>query len=262
MIWLFVQTWVWQLAAFVLGSALTWWLVTRARRDGGAGRARPSTPAAAPSVVDVPDQTSGLRTELRAAERQVAALATEIDETARRHRADLGARDREMALLRARLVTTTFAEPTPRHEPRQPATAPPAAGLTEPINGRVPVGRAAETGPTAELELAPSASTPLPGQAAAPTTARPTAPTPTPAPAVRSPDPDTDPDEHRDDLDTDLAGVSAPLPDGSAPDGYAIKGEVEPGIYHLPGSPGFDEVTADVWFANEADARAAGFEPG
>lgn len=46
-----------------------------------------------------------------------------------------------------------------------------------------------------------------------------------------------------------------------APTGYPIKGDAEAEIYYTPGGPGYDDAQAQVWFASEGAARAAGFHP-
>jgi len=52
---------------------------------------------------------------------------------------------------------------------------------------------------------------------------------------------------------------AAPLEDGSAPEGYTIKGNEDSMKYHTTESPWFDQTVAEVWFKTEADAEAAGF---
>lgn len=64
-------------------------------------------------------------------------------------------------------------------------------------------------------------------------------------------------------------GASVPVPVGAhlpladadeAPSGYPIKGNADSGLYHTPDSPGYAETTAEIWFATESAARAAGFQ--
>jgi large subunit ribosomal protein L17 len=55
------------------------------------------------------------------------------------------------------------------------------------------------------------------------------------------------------------AGSHAPLDGGDAPDGYAIKGNADSMLYHVPGSSHYDRTIAEVWFDTEASAEAAGF---
>lgn len=43
------------------------------------------------------------------------------------------------------------------------------------------------------------------------------------------------------------------------PEGFVIKGNDRSKKYHVPGSGGYDRTIADVWFASEKDAEAAGF---
>ena len=52
---------------------------------------------------------------------------------------------------------------------------------------------------------------------------------------------------------------AAPLEDGSAPEGYTIKGNEDSMKYHTTESPWYDQTVAEVWFKTEADAEAAGF---
>jgi len=55
------------------------------------------------------------------------------------------------------------------------------------------------------------------------------------------------------------AGSHAALEDGSQPDGFPIKGDEGAKVYHTPDSPSFKDAAAEVWFATEQDAEAAGF---
>ncbi|MBK9475164.1 MAG: 50S ribosomal protein L17 [Tetrasphaera sp.] len=57
------------------------------------------------------------------------------------------------------------------------------------------------------------------------------------------------------------AGAVAALADGSAPEGYDVKGNAESGLYHVPGSQWYDATEAEFWFASAEDAQAAGFKP-
>lgn len=66
------------------------------------------------------------------------------------------------------------------------------------------------------------------------------------------------------DADADAAtelptGAVAALEDGSAPEGYDVKGNADSGLYHLPGGRWYDATVAEFWFASEEDAKAAGF---
>ncbi len=45
----------------------------------------------------------------------------------------------------------------------------------------------------------------------------------------------------------------------AAPAGYTIKGDKDTGRYFGPGSPDYDAIEAEVWFANEESAEKAGF---
>jgi large subunit ribosomal protein L17 len=54
------------------------------------------------------------------------------------------------------------------------------------------------------------------------------------------------------------AGSRAALEDGSAPEGFPIKGDAD-STYHEPDAPTYADTAAEVWFATAEDAEAAGF---
>jgi len=68
-------------------------------------------------------------------------------------------------------------------------------------------------------------------------------------------------------LDETPAGVELPEgavaanEDGSAPEGYTVKGNADSGKYHVEGSQWFEQTDAEFWFADAEAAEAAGFEP-
>ncbi len=54
-------------------------------------------------------------------------------------------------------------------------------------------------------------------------------------------------------------GSHVALADDSQPEGYPIKGNANSMKYHTPASPFYGRTVAEVWFATEDDAEAAGF---
>ena len=54
-------------------------------------------------------------------------------------------------------------------------------------------------------------------------------------------------------------GSHAPLEDDEQPAGFAIKGNADSMLYHVPGSRSYNQTKAEVWFATEEAAEAAGF---
>ncbi|GGB73384.1 50S ribosomal protein L17 [Knoellia flava TL1] len=56
-------------------------------------------------------------------------------------------------------------------------------------------------------------------------------------------------------------GSVAANEDGSAPEGYSVKGNADSGKYHVEGSQWYDQTEAEFWFTSAEDAKAAGFEP-
>ncbi len=55
------------------------------------------------------------------------------------------------------------------------------------------------------------------------------------------------------------AGSAAALPDGSAPEGFTIKGNADSGLFHTVDSPWYRRTKAEAWFDTEESAIAAGF---
>jgi large subunit ribosomal protein L17 len=56
-------------------------------------------------------------------------------------------------------------------------------------------------------------------------------------------------------------GAVAATEDGSAPEGYTVKGNANSGKYHVEGSQWYDQTEAEFWFKDAEAAQAAGFEP-
>ena len=56
------------------------------------------------------------------------------------------------------------------------------------------------------------------------------------------------------------AGSAEANADGSAPEGFTIKGNASSMLYHKPGSRYYDATIAEVWFNSEAAAKRAGFK--
>ena len=54
-------------------------------------------------------------------------------------------------------------------------------------------------------------------------------------------------------------GSAAPTADGSAPEGFTIKGNQGSMKFHTPDSPWYGRTKAEAWFATEEAAKAAGF---
>lgn len=84
-----------------------------------------------------------------------------------------------------------------------------------------------------------------------------------PAEAVESDGSEATEAESEDQLEVapfaDIPGAAQPGPDGEAPEGYLIKGNMDSMKYHAPGGQWYDATVAEVWFKTAADAEAAGF---
>ena len=55
-------------------------------------------------------------------------------------------------------------------------------------------------------------------------------------------------------------GAAAANEDGSAPEGYTVKGNADSGLYHEPDGQWYDQTIAEFWFKSAEDAEAAGFK--
>jgi large subunit ribosomal protein L17 len=55
-------------------------------------------------------------------------------------------------------------------------------------------------------------------------------------------------------------GAVAANEDGSAPEGYTVKGNADSGLYHEPDGQWYGQTVAELWFKSAEDAEAAGFK--
>lgn len=67
-------------------------------------------------------------------------------------------------------------------------------------------------------------------------------------------------DESTDDEPAVPKGAVKGNEDGSAPEGYEIKGNASSMLYHVPGSAFYERTVPEYWFATAEDAEAAGFQ--
>jgi small subunit ribosomal protein S2 len=125
--------------------------------------------------------------------------------------------------------------------------------------------QSATTAAAGETTDAPAAEAPA---AEAPAADAPAAEAPAAeAPAAEAPAAEAPPAEAAADSTTDPAGAdggfgpdsAAPLADGSAPEGFEIKGNKNSMKFHAPSSPWYARTNAEVWFRSAAAAEAAGF---
>ncbi len=55
-------------------------------------------------------------------------------------------------------------------------------------------------------------------------------------------------------------GAAASTEDGSAPEGYTVKGNADSGLYHEPDGQWYEATVAEFWFKSAEDAEKAGFK--
>lgn len=142
--------------------------------------------------------------------------------------------------------TTPLARTAP--EPTRPKADPPTA-KAEPPTAKVETPTAKDEPPAPKVESrAPKAASPAPKAAS-------------PAPKAEAA---TLFDVQAEDKKAAVVGPYGPgsmaaLADGSAPDGYPVKGNTQSMLFHTTDSPYYGRTKPEVWFRTEADAAAAGF---
>jgi len=132
------------------------------------------------------------------------------------------------------------------------ATEAPAAESTVAASEAAEVTEVAAEATETPLEE-PIATDAVITEAPAEATAEPVAET---APAAEATAEATDEPTVEGELDADSA---APLEDGSAPEGFEIKGNKNSMKFHAPSSPWYGRTIAEVWFRTPEAAEAAGF---
>jgi len=156
-------------------------------------------------------------------------------------------------------------------------TAPAEASAAE----AAPAATAEEAAPTAPAEAdAPAPAAPVEADAPAPAApveadapaAAEEAAAPTPAEEAAAPAPaEADAPAVADEAPAEVKGLAdvpagefgadsaAPLEDGSAPEGFTVKGNKDSMKFHAPSSPWYARTKAEVWFRSEQAAEVAGF---
>jgi small subunit ribosomal protein S2 len=129
----------------------------------------------------------------------------------------------------------------PASEATGAASEAPAAEAAAEAATEAPATEAPATEVPATEAPAPEAATGAPAEPEAATE----------VPATEAPAPDATSDFGAD--------SAAPLEDGSAPEGFDVKGNKTSMKFHAPTSPWYDRTNAEVWFRSAEAAEAAGF---
>ncbi len=291
MTWLFLQTWLWHLVAFLLGALITWLIFAKPwKRQHGAHEATDTAP----------------ERELAAARARVSTLETDLAACRKARAEEADANERQVAGLRAKLDAATAPVPA--------GTLLGAETANEDITATSDLTAARQRLAAADAKAAADAAAADAGTGngsgagtataagAAGTGTAPTGSTATGAAAgAATADADADADAAEDsDTATDTVagaaigasagagaakaggdkagepakpmglvggaaagpygpGSAKSLPDGSAPEGFTIKGNADSGLFHTKESPWYGRTKAEAWFDTEDSAKAAGF---
>ncbi len=153
---------------------------------------------------------------------------------------NIGVLDGEGKATAAPVEVVEAVAPVPTKQPRSKAAAAPVAAPVEAAAAPVaaPVETAAAPVAAPVVEAAPADPVAAPVVEAAPAD-------PAAAPVVE---------------ETSFGpGSAKALADGSAPEGYTIKGNADSMLYHVAGSRYYDSTVAEIWFDSTESAEKAGF---
>ena len=180
---------------------------------------RPKAAAADDDVVAKPERTPEEEAAFAQAQAEARAAAAKAQQE----------REARLSASKSKPAEAAPAEAAPAEEPAAEAAPAEAAPAEEPPAEAAPAEEPAAEEPAAEAAPAEAAPAEEPAAEAAPAEA-----------------------PHGD-------GSHGPLADDAMPEGFPIKGNAGSMLYHVPGSSFYERTKAEVWFATEAAAEAAGF---
>lgn len=249
--WLVRHNWLWALLAFLLGAAITWFLLTRRGQSQAKAAAKEQTREAAE---ETEESQVLVGAGVAAAGTAAAAPPRRFEDPAERlpeepvEAFDQTQHEESVAVDPERL-------PDPEPDPEESRAADP-----EPLPEPEPVEAVA-----VEPEDKPEPALAVQAKAvAAPAFSRRmdvengnTVPTlfDDPQPAADEVQAETDavpPGRYGE-------GSAEAVPHQGPPDGFTIKGKVQSMLFHTPDSPYYGRTKPEVWFRAEADAERAGF---
>jgi hypothetical protein len=267
--WLLRHNWLWALLAFLLGAAITWFLLVRREQDEARAKQRARQTAEAKTSVLVgasAKASTGTPTAAPAGRHPDEPAGQDLHEPAGQdHPAGRDPVARATGSSPAKSVAVGPEEPVAVEEPAAAevdvqavdASASPSAKRAA-FSRRMEANGFAEPAESALFDLdatgdSTSGSAPAdPEQAAevVPESAELAAPgqeNVVPAETHEVP-----PGRYGE-------GSADAVPHQSPPDGFTIKGKAQSMLFHTPDSPYYGRTKPDVWFRTEADAERAGF---
>lgn len=249
MSWLLRDNWLWALLAFFLGALITWLLLVR--RIDTATEAEPVrrpaddhdlVPAAAASTASAATSTPGASVAATKPTDESDAKVTTVEPVLVAKQTGTNPKDDKAPTKAAEPAPTAKSPDAASTDTRKATTT--GAELDEDVT---PPDDSAESPPVAE-QTRPEGSAGTPDDTRAPDDS---------AESSRSADTAADQDAARSAPYGE--GSAAALADGSAPEGFTIKGNADSMLYHTTDSPSYSRTKAEAWFRTEQDAERAGF---
>jgi hypothetical protein len=283
--WLLRHNWLWALLAFLLGAAITWFLLVRREQDearakqrsrqtaeaktsvlvGASAKASTGTPTAAPAGRDPVARATGSPTARSVAVGPEQPVAAEPEGAAQPDEPAPGTRwSRRPAVPPEGLAAVE--EPAAAEEPvavDEPAAAEvdvqagDASAKRAAFSRRMEANGFAEPAESALFDLdatgdGTSGSAPADPKAADVQPASAELAAPGQQDVVPTETHEVPPGRYGE-------GSADAVPHQSPPDGFTIKGKAQSMLFHTPDSPYYGRTKPDVWFRTEADAERAGF---
>jgi hypothetical protein len=279
--WLLRHNWLWALLAFLLGAALTWFLLVRREQGearakaeqrtrktaeekssvlvgaGASSRTSTGTPTAAPARRD-PDGPAGGSPVAPAAAGPAKPAAVEPERPAAEPVAVKHPAAVEPERPAAGEEPVAVEEPAAAEVDVQAGAAPVSLAKRAPFSRRMEANGFAEPAEATLFDLDTTGDTTSGSASADPERAPDVVPE---SAELAAPGQEDGVPAESDEMPPGRYGQGSAdaVPHQSPPDGFTIKGKAQSMLFHTPDSPYYGRTKPDVWFRTEAEAERAGF---